>query len=44
MTTSRRPGLERLRENVALAYRGDRQAVDFVLVALLSRGHILIGT
>ncbi|HSS45129.1 MAG TPA: MoxR family ATPase, partial [Thermoanaerobaculia bacterium] len=34
--------LSRLRENVRLAYRGDPRAVDLVLTALLSRGHILI--
>ncbi len=36
------PGLDRLRENIQLAYRGPRRAVDLVLTALLSRGHILI--
>jgi len=35
-------GLGRLRENIALAYRGPRQAVDLILTALLSRGHVLI--
>ena len=34
--------LSRLRENVRLVYRGDPRAVDLVLTALLSRGHILI--
>ncbi|MGH9315991.1 MAG: AAA family ATPase [Thermoanaerobaculia bacterium] len=34
--------LSRLRENVRLAYRGNPRAVDLVLTALLSRGHILI--
>jgi MoxR-like ATPase len=34
--------LSRLRENVALAYRGEPRAVDLVLTALLSRGHVLI--
>ena len=34
--------LARLKENVALAYRGDRAVIDLVLTALLSRGHILI--
>jgi len=34
--------LAKLRENVALAYRGDGRAVDLVLTALLSRGHVLI--
>lgn len=32
----------RLRENVRLVYRGDTRAIDLVLTALLSRGHILI--
>src|SRR5450432_3603239 len=34
--------LSKLRENVALAYRGDPKAVDLLLTALLSRGHVLI--
>ena len=34
--------LTRLRENVALAYRGEPRAVDLLLTALLSRGHVLI--
>jgi MoxR-like ATPase len=34
--------LSKLRANVALAYRGERRAVDLVLAALLSRGHVLI--
>jgi MoxR-like ATPase len=34
--------LSKLRQNVALAYRGDGRAVDLVLTALLSRGHVLI--
>ena len=34
--------LAKLRENVALAYRGDGRAVDLVVTALLSRGHVLI--
>jgi MoxR-like ATPase len=34
--------LSRLRANVALAYRGESRAVDFVLTALLARGHALI--
>ena len=34
--------LSRLRENVALAYRGEARAVDLLLTALLSRGHVLI--
>ena len=34
--------LSKLRANVALAYRGEPRAVDFVLTALLARGHVLI--
>jgi MoxR-like ATPase len=34
--------LTKLRENVRLVYRGDPRAVDLLLTALLSRGHILI--
>lgn len=34
--------LSRLRRAIASVYRGDGSAVDLVLVALLSRGHILI--
>ncbi|MEO8431276.1 MAG: MoxR family ATPase [Acidobacteriota bacterium] len=34
--------LDRLRDNVRLVYRGDPRAVDLVLIALLSRGHVLI--
>ena len=34
--------LGRLRDNVRLVYRGDPRAVDLLLTALLSRGHILI--
>jgi len=34
--------LSKLRANVALAYRGEARAVDLVLAALLSRGHVLI--
>jgi MoxR-like ATPase len=34
--------LSRLRANVSLAYRGEPRAVDLVLTALLSRGHVLI--
>src|SRR5262245_54546408 len=34
--------LSKLRDNVGLAYRGDRRAVDLLLTALLSRGHVLI--
>ena len=38
----RPPDLDRLRENIQLAYRGPRRAVDLVLTALFSRGHVLI--
>ncbi len=34
--------LSKLRANVALAYRGEPRAIDLVLTALLSRGHVLI--
>src|SRR5450432_3986749 len=34
--------LSKLRENVALAYRGQSRAIDLLLAALLSRGHVLI--
>jgi MoxR-like ATPase len=34
--------LGRLRENVRLVYRGEARAVDLLLTALLSRGHVLI--
>jgi len=34
--------LAKLRENVALAYRGELRAVDLLLTALLARGHVLI--
>ena len=34
--------LSRLRENVRLIYRGDARAVDLLVTALLSRGHVLI--
>ena len=34
--------LSKLRENVALAYRGQARSVDLLLTALLSRGHVLI--
>src|SRR5215831_10066169 len=34
--------LAKLRDNVALAYRGESRAVDLVLTALLARGHVLI--
>jgi MoxR-like ATPase len=42
METGISAGLTRLRKNVRLIYRGDPRAVDLVLTALLSRGHILI--
>ena len=42
MSVSIRTDLARLKENVALAYRGDPRVIDLVLTALLSRGHILI--
>ena len=42
MTTSAAASLTKLRENVGLAYRGDVRAVDLLLTALLSRGHVLI--
>ena len=34
--------LSKLKANVALAYRGEARAVDLLLTALLSRGHVLI--
>ena len=34
--------LQRLRENVASVYMGNRQAVDRLLVCVLARGHVLI--
>jgi MoxR-like ATPase len=34
--------LRRLRDNVALVYRGEARVVDMLLTALLARGHILI--
>jgi MoxR-like ATPase len=42
MTGKSGAGVQRLRENIQLAYRGPRRAVDLVLTAMLSRGHILI--
>ena len=42
MNTEMTAGLTRLRENVRLIYRGEPRAVDLVLTALLSRGHIVI--
>jgi len=42
MSVSIPTDLAKLKENVALAYRGDPRVIDLVLTALLSRGHILI--
>src|SRR5471030_1797457 len=42
MSTETMTGLDRLRENVRLVYRGEARGVDLVLTALLSRGHVLI--
>jgi MoxR-like ATPase len=42
MDSSAASNLDRLRQNVRLIYRGDARAVELVLTALLSRGHILI--
>jgi MoxR-like ATPase len=42
MTGNPAAGLDRLRQNIRLAYRGSPRAVDLVLTALFSRGHILI--
>ncbi|MEP6767571.1 MAG: MoxR family ATPase [Acidobacteriota bacterium] len=42
METEVTTGLDRLRDNVRLVYRGDKRAVDLVLTALLARGHVLI--
>src|SRR5262250_2451474 len=42
MTTTAAASLSKLRENVGLAYRGEPRAVDLLLTALLSRGHVLI--
>ena len=42
MTTASSATLSKLRENVALAYRGEPRAVDLLLTALLARGHVLI--
>jgi MoxR-like ATPase len=42
MNNDAAPALGRLRDNVRLVYRGDPRAVDLLLTALLSRGHILI--
>jgi MoxR-like ATPase len=40
--TNASAALAKLRENVGLAYRGEPRAVDLLLTALLSRGHVLI--
>ena len=42
MNTPSSATLSKLRENVALAYRGEPRAVDLLLTALLARGHVLI--
>ena len=42
MNTASAAALSKLRDNVGLAYRGDGRAVDLLLTALLSRGHVLI--
>ena len=42
MSTASSATLSKLRENVALAYRGEPRAVDLLLTALLARGHVLI--
>jgi MoxR-like ATPase len=42
MTRPSAASLSKLRENVALAYRGEPRAVDLLLTAFLSRGHVLI--
>ncbi|MEP7131646.1 MAG: MoxR family ATPase [Acidobacteriota bacterium] len=42
MQTEVTTGLDRLRDNIRLVYRGDKRAVDLVLTALLARGHVLI--
>jgi MoxR-like ATPase len=34
--------LKRLRDNIALIYRGEPRAVELLLTALLARGHVLI--
>src|SRR3984893_17472996 len=41
MDSSAASNLDRLRQNVRLIYRGDARAVELVLTALLSRGHVL---
>jgi MoxR-like ATPase len=35
-------GLQRLREVVGTVYRGNTEAIDLVIIAILSRGHVLI--
>jgi len=35
-------GLQRLRETVGTVYRGNAEAIDLVIIAILSRGHVLI--
>jgi MoxR-like ATPase len=35
-------GLDRLRETVGSVFRGNAEAIDLVLIAILSRGHVLI--
>lgn len=42
MTETVRPLLHELRERMGRVYRGDPAAIDLVVIALLSRGHILI--
>src|SRR5262249_52918700 len=42
MTAPTSAAVSRLRENVALAYRGEPRAVDLLLTALAARGHVLI--
>jgi MoxR-like ATPase len=42
MTLHASAPLAKLRDNVALAYRGEPRAVDLLLTALLARGHVLI--
>ncbi len=42
MTFDSAVSLSRLRDNVALAYRGEQRAIDLMLTALLARGHVLI--
>ncbi|HEY3202999.1 MAG TPA: MoxR family ATPase [Thermoanaerobaculia bacterium] len=42
MTSDSAAALSKLRDNVELAYRGEPRAIDLLLTALLSRGHVLI--